>query len=308
MVGSIAGSELSVRQSLLNKPKGSSLVEQILSENKDALLQASTTNPFLSALADGKLPAKNLMRFLAQRRLEIRLGWIKLLGFALTKVTTIDERNWPHEQDSFDILCEAIPTSQGISDFLGHIMLELEDDEDVGQCDINIGHGNVKAGQPNSDTASAIEFLIAAGANGTVPECLFVVWAMAMTAHEGYSSVKYKMMKNGGFPDSEPQTPSDAHRSHYFPSDLGVKEDLPRKQDKASAGLEGLFDSSLTPQQKLVAHWTSERMTMFLDSLAANIEGYVDLGIFHKELADVLFKRAVKLQSNCWPKNWQQEA
>jgi len=303
---SIAGSELSQRQSLLNKPKGSSLVEQILSEHKDALLQASTMNPFLSALADGQLPSQNLLRYLAQRRIEMRLGWVKLLGYALTKVTTIDERNWPHEQDSFDIICEAITDSHGISDFLGHIMLELEDEEDVGQCDINIGHGGVKAGHANPDTASAVEFLIAAGASGTVPECLFVIWAMAMTTYQGYSSVKYKMAEREAFPESEPQTPSDAHRSHYFPSDMGNKEDLPRKEDKFSAGLEGLFDSSMTPQQKLVAHWTSKRITTFLDNLAANIEGYVELGIFHKELAEVLFKRAVRLQSACWPKNWQE--
>lgn len=102
------------------------------------------------------------MHWVNQHRLHARVAFIKLLGHTLTKVTTMDERNFPQSvllllfllglTDGFvavnrilvrislptlclrlmssvgtrtvDLICEAVQSMHHLSDFLGHILLE----------------------------------------------------------------------------------------------------------------------------------------------------------------------------------------
>ena len=76
------------------------LTEQLLSQHKDLYLQVTSLSPFFNALAAESFPAQTLLSWVNQHRLHARIGFIKLLAHTLAKVTTLDERYFPHEQDS----------------------------------------------------------------------------------------------------------------------------------------------------------------------------------------------------------------
>lgn len=91
--------------SLTGRKQAEMLTEQLLNQHKDLYLQVTTLNPFFNALATESVSPKMLMSFVHQHRLHTRIGFIKLLGKTLAKITTMDERNFPHEGDSCAVLC-----------------------------------------------------------------------------------------------------------------------------------------------------------------------------------------------------------
>lgn len=122
----------------------------------------------------------------------------------------------------------------------------MEDENDVGIADICFNESDSKHANKQDSTNeftpenwAAVDFLLAAGADCTLPECLVIIWSLAQIYYDGWSVVKEKMIENGTFPDHEADSPP------------------ANQQSSDQALMSGIFGNGMTPQQKLASHWTS---------------------------------------------------
>jgi len=276
------------------------LTEKLLDQHKDLYLQCTSLNGFFNSMGKDSVPPKVLMHWVNQHRLHARLGFVKLLGHSLAKVTTLEERHFPHEQNSLDLICEAVSTIHQLIDFLGHILLELEDENEIGLADISFSDVNHEATKDEIKSAedqtnqltpanwSSVDFLLAAAVDAPLPECLVIIWTLAQVYHDGWGLVKEKMVENGLFPSDEEKEHLDQNPAMS-----------PRTLDRQLVA--GLWGSDLTPAQKLVSHWTSHAFGNFTGRMATNVQGYVDIGILDEKVASKLFQRTLMLESKVWP-------